>query len=394
MRVSMLSLSLAALFTSPLAWSVLNQGVELTDRYIVVLKQNTSADQAEEVLAAINHQRGKVRFRYQHTIRGFAVQIPFAALQGLQHRLMAIDYIEPDLLVQALPGKPDKGGSDSNSGLQDVTENGQTIPWGVQRLGRYDSANLSDLSGSGHRAWVLDTGVDVTHSDLNVDISNATSYIDGQSATLDGNGHGTHVAGTIGAIDNSQDVVGLAPGITIVPVKVLSDSGSGSLSGVIAGVDYVAGRATPGDCANLSLGAMGSSQAMDTALKEAALTVYFAIAAGNSGADIDRYTPAQVQADNVFTVAAIDAGDKPPRWSNYSTSGSTYGADNQTTWVEYALPGVNVISTRAGGGTITYSGTSMAAPHLCGLILSGVDPQVATQQIENKFKQYGGVLTR
>ncbi|EOV1170924.1 S8 family serine peptidase [Vibrio fluvialis] len=389
MRSTTLSLTLIATLVSPLAWSVINQGIDLTDRYIVVLKNDVSPSKAEEVLAAIENQRGAVLFRYQNAIQGFAVHMPLTALQGLQHRFPDIDYIEPDMLVQAMPrgGKPSNGGDTGSS-----AEPPQVIPWGVTFVGGPRTPN------SANKAWIIDTGIDASHPDLNVDASLGINYARGKpNQTSDGNGHGTHVAGTIGAIDNQIDVVGIAAGVTVVPVRVLDNSGSGSMSGVIAGVDFVGQQWTDdnahaGDCVNMSLGGSGTSQALDSAINDVASKgIIFSIAAGNSGTDISNYTPAQVQRPNVYTIAAIDSSSIPPYWSNYNTSVSSYTVGDVTipTYVEYAMPGVNIVSTQLGGGVTSKSGTSMAAPHFCGMVLAGYAPDKANQMITIGDKEYG-----
>ncbi|EKO3518503.1 S8 family serine peptidase [Vibrio fluvialis] len=389
MRSTTLSLTLVATLVSPLAWSVINQGIDLTDRYIVVLKNDVSPSKAEEVLAAIENQRGAVLFRYQNAIQGFAVHMPLTALQGLQHRFPDIDYVEPDMLVQAMPrgGKPSNGGDTGSS-----AEPPQVIPWGVTFVGGPRTPN------SANKAWIIDTGIDASHPDLNVDASLGINYARGKpNQTSDGNGHGTHVAGTIGAIDNQIDVVGIAAGVTVVPVRVLDNSGSGSMSGVIAGVDFVGQQWTDdnahaGDCVNMSLGGSGTSQALDSAINDVASKgIIFSIAAGNSGTDISNYTPAQVQRPNVYTIAAIDSNSIPPYWSNYNTSVSSYTVGGVTipTYVEYAMPGVNIVSTQLGGGVTSKSGTSMAAPHFCGMVLAGYAPDKANQMITIGDKEYG-----
>ncbi|EKO3406550.1 S8 family serine peptidase [Vibrio fluvialis] len=389
MRSTTLSLTLVATLVSPLAWSVINQGIDLTDRYIVVLKNDVSPSKAEEVLAAIENQRGAVLFRYQNAIQGFAVHMPQTALKGLQHRFPDIDYIEPDMLVQAMPrgGKPSNGGDTGSS-----AEPPQVTPWGVSFVGGPRTPN------SGNKAWIIDTGIDASHPDLNVDASLGINYARGKpNQTSDGNGHGTHVAGTIGAIDNQIDVVGIAAGVTVVPVRVLDNSGSGSMSGVIAGVDFIGQQWTDdnahaGDCVNMSLGGSGTSQALDSAINDVASKgIIFSIAAGNSGTDISNYTPAQVQRPNVYTIAAIDSSSIPPYWSNYNTSVSSYTVGGVTipTYVEYAMPGVNIVSTQLGGGVTSKSGTSMAAPHFCGMVLAGYAPDKANQMITIGDKEYG-----
>lgn len=127
------------------------------------------------------------------------------------------------------------------------------------------------MDGSGYTVWVLDTGIDLDHADLNVDANRGfTAFTKGRDAGKDdGNGHGTHVAGTIAALNKGIDVVGVAAGAVVVPVKVLDSRGSGSWSGVLAGIDHVAANASPGDCANMSLGG-GFNQELNDAVKNAA----------------------------------------------------------------------------------------------------------------------------
>jgi subtilisin family serine protease len=169
------------------------------------------------------------------------------------------------------------------------------------------------------------------------------------------------VAGTIAAINNNCDVVGVAAGATVVGVRVLDNSGSGSWAGVIAGVDYVAANADAGDVANMSLGG-GYSQAVNDAVSNSAATgVNFALAAGNSGVHAVGYSPASTEGTGIYTVSAIDSGDVFAWFSNFGNPP-----------VDCAAPGVGVLSSKRGGGTTTYSGTSMAAPHVAGLLLFGL----------------------
>src|SRR5690606_33275660 len=149
---------------------------------------------------------------------------------------------------------------------------------------------------------------DLDHPDLNVNTSRGfnafTSGKDGKSLD-DGNGHGSHVAGTIAAINNDVGVIGVAPGATVIPVKVLDSRGSGSYSGIIAGVDHVAANGSNGDVANLSLGGPASA-ALDNAVKAAAQTgVKFALAAGNESQNANNVSPARVNGANIYTISAV-----------------------------------------------------------------------------------------
>lgn len=173
----------------------------------------------------------------------------------------------------------------------------------------------------------------------------------------DCNGHGTHVSGTIGARDNTQDVVGVAPGIKLHGVKVLDCAGSGTTSNVIKGVDWVTANAVKPAVANMSLGG-GASTTLDDAIRRSASSgVFYAIAAGNSGANACNYSPARAGAgtnNGIMTVAATDSSDREASWSNFGSC------------VDIWAPGVSILSTRLGGSTTTLSGTSMASPHGAG----------------------------
>nr|WP_019350475.1 S8 family serine peptidase [Vibrio splendidus] len=351
MRVQLLAGAMSlALLSSPVS-AVVNH--DLRDSYIVVLKDSTSVSRANDIAREVANGRGVVGHQYSHALKGFSVKVPEQALKGLKNRFPEIDYIEPDIVMHALPrgGKPNRGG-----GGDSVERDPQQIPWGVTRV----NGGTSDMSNASVVAWVIDSGIDSNHPDLNVNKSRGANFTRGKkNNTNDGNGHGTHVAGTIGAYDDGFDVVGVAPGVQVIPVRVLDNSGSGSMSGVIAGVDHVARYGGSGDCANMSLGGAGSSAALDSAIKTAAAQgIFFSIAAGNSGQDASGFTPASTNGTNIFTISAFgEINDSFAYFSNY-------GSD-----VDYAQPGVDVLSTKAGGGTVSYNGTSMAAPHFCGVLL-------------------------
>ncbi|MFL0074463.1 S8 family serine peptidase [Tenacibaculum maritimum] len=229
------------------------------------------------------------------------------------------------------------------------------MPYGTTRVSGGKSA-------SQNTAWVLDTGVDLDHEDLNVDTSRSVSFIaKGREAKNadDGNGHGTHVAGTIAAKDNAVGSVGVAPGNLIVAIKVLDSRGSGTNSGVISGVDYVAANANNGDVANMSLGG-GISSALDNAIVNAASKgIKFVLAAGNESQDANNVSPARVNGNNIYTISAMDRNDN---WASYSNYGSP---------VDFCAPGSAIYSTWKDGGYNTISGTSMATPHAAGVLLFG-----------------------
>jgi subtilisin family serine protease len=233
----------------------------------------------------------------------------------------------------------------------------QVLPWGIDAVDADVSPTALAGNGSGSignvNVYIIDTGVDKGHADLNV--VGHVNFAGGQNG--DCHGHGTHVAGTVAAKDNTIDVVGVAPGARITGVKVLGCSGSGSTSGVIKGVDWVTANHVGRSVANMSLGG-GASTALDNAVRTSAASgVLYSLAAGNDGANACNSSPARAGAgtDNgIVTTAAIDSADNEASWSNYGSC------------VDLWAPGVSVLSTRLRGGTITYSGTSMAAPHVGG----------------------------
>ena len=200
---------------------------------------------------------------------------------------------------------------------------------------------------------MIDTGI-YRHTDL-YRVKHVNFVGDGRNT--DCHGHGTHVAGTVAAKDNTSDVVGVAPGAPLTGVKVLGCKGSGATSGVIKGVDWVTANATKPAIANMSLGG-GLSQALDDAVRRSAAGgVFYSIAAGNNGADACLKSPARAGAgtDNgIATVAASTSSDGETSWSNYGPC------------VDVWAPGERILSTKKGGGTTTMSGTSMAAPHVGG----------------------------
>jgi len=342
-------------------------GKIIPNQYIVVLKkqemknalklssavsykeQNALVEaEAKNILTANGISQIDLVQIYSKAIIGFTAKLSEDQVQNLK-KDSRIEYIEQDRIITlGNPGKGKPGGEDPPPP--------QETPWGITRVG-------GPVSSSGI-AWIIDTGVDLDHPDLNVDVSLSVTFItkgpDSKDAD-DANGHGTHVAGTIAAIDNSIDVVGVAAGATVVAVKVLDRRGSGTYSGVIAGVDYVAQNASAGDVANLSLGGPVSN-ALDDAVRNAASAgILFAIAAGNSGADANNYSPARVEDNNVWTVSAHDDQDAFASFSNWS------GPTNPP--IEFSAPGVKILSLWKNGGTNTISGTSMSSPHVAGLLL-------------------------
>jgi aqualysin 1 len=320
---------------------------KIPDRYIVVFEDDVQRPAA----VANEHAREnglQLKFVYSSAIEGYAAVFPNdRALQRVQND-PRVDYIEQDQVVRAIA---------------------QTLPWGIDQIDADISSTKAGDGGldptknmiSNVNAYIIDTGI-YKHTDLNV-VNHVNFRGDGKN--YDCNGHGTHVAGTVAAKDNDQDVVGVAPEVPLIGVKVLGCSGSGSTSGVIAGVNWVTQNAAKPAIANMSLGG-GVSQAEDDAVRKSASSgVFYSIAAGNNGANACNYSPSRAgrtrnadgtwNKDNgVTTVAATNKKDEETSWSNYGPC------------VDIWAPGYSILSTRKGGGTTTMSGTSMAAPHVGG----------------------------
>ncbi|MBC8032826.1 MAG: S8 family serine peptidase [Chitinophagaceae bacterium] len=231
-----------------------------------------------------------------------------------------------------------------------------TVQWGVRRTGADD--------GTGKRVWIIDTGVDTDHPDLNVDITLSKCFITNETSVEDENGHGTHVAGIIGALNNSRGVLGVASGISIIALKALNNDGEGNTSGLIRALNYVGQNAKAGEVVNMSLGADTISNALDNAVRTLAEKgILFSIAAGNDAKKSILASPARVNHPNVFTVSAIDSLGRFATFSNFGNDA-----------VDIAAPGVRIVSTFSEGRYARLSGTSMAAPHVAGiLVLNGVN---------------------
>jgi hypothetical protein len=225
------------------------------------------------------------------------------------------------------------------------------VTWNIQRVG-YGN-------GIGKTAWIIDTGIDFTHPDLNVDRTRSRSFLPDDTSANDKNGHGTHVAGIIGAKNNSIGVLGVASGANLVSLRVLNADGEGTMSNIIAALSYVNSYGKAGDVINMSLGEDVSSPYMIQQVQNTASRgIYIAIAAGNDGELANKYSPANANGPNIYTVSAVDSLDRFASFSNYGND-----------VVDFAAPGVRILSTYSQGRYAYLSGTSMATPHVAGLLL-------------------------
>jgi subtilisin family serine protease len=313
---------------------------ERSATFIVVLKD--SVGRASPVAA--EHARrfgGEVRYVYEHALKGYAISLSEGALGALAAD-GRVAFVERDAEVDAVTTQT-------------------SAPWGLDRIDQRAlplSTTFGYLNtGGGVKAYIIDTGIRTSHTDFDGRAIDGRDTVDGSLPAADCNGHGTHVAGTVGG-----SRYGVAKGVTLVAVRVLDCSGSGTWSGVIAGVDWVTADHVAGQpaVANMSLGG-GASSAVDAAVRNSiADGVSFAVAAGNGNVggkaqDACKYSPARVT--EAMTVGAVDTTDRKASWSNYGSC------------VDWFAPGVGITSAWSSSDTATntISGTSMATPHSTGV---------------------------
>jgi len=290
----------------------------------------------EDVLQRHKINPGVIKKTFRGEPGGFVAHLSANEAANLKDDA-AVEAIEPDRIVAL-------------STCFTVAEP-RLITWNVNRVGYGD--------GTGKTAWVIDTGIDFNHPDLNVDQTRSKSFINGVISAADENGHGTHVAGIIGAKNNTFGVLGVASGASLVSLRVLDKDGNGVLSSIIQALGYVNANGHAGDVVNMSLGEDSISTILDQQVQStAARGIYVAIAAGNDKEPARNFSPGRANGANIFTVSAIDSLDNFANFSNYGND-----------VVDFAAPVVRILSTYIGGKYAYMSGTSMAAPHLAGLLL-------------------------
>ena len=374
-----------------------NGGKIIPGQYIVVFKDNVKDTDVDSVISDLSKKHGTENLHsYHRVMKGFAGGISLKEVEKIK-RDPRVDFVSEDREVEAL-GK-------FESLKQSLSAKSQSIPTGIQRIGAISSLN----KGAGIVVAVIDTGIDQTHPDLSANILNSGTSCIRRTTSNDDNGHGTHVSGTIAAIDNGIGVIGVAPKAKLIPVKVLDRNGGGTWSSVICGIDWVTSHAGQYNIklANLSLGGGGTSDdncgntnndALHRAIcrsRDAGIT--YVVAAGNSAKDSASSVPAAYD-DAVITISALADSDG---LSGGLGGATPYGPDdtfanfsNFGAVVDLGAPGVSILSTWRGGGYATISGTSMATPHVVGaaVLYLNAHPGSTWTQIRDGLKSIGELL--
>ncbi|MBU6341756.1 MAG: S8 family serine peptidase [Bacteroidetes bacterium] len=361
-----------------------NTPVIIPNQYVVLLKETTATPvclletelpdreqtaQANEALRSNNLLKIKkirsaagiaetsVLDYYTDAISGFVAQLTPQQVSVLQQN-PDVEGVYPDYFVQnTIPIPEDQP--------REVESAGQTTACAVTNAG-----GPADGSTKPTVIWILDTGIDLDHPDLNVETSAtlAKSFIPGQTPD-DGNGHGTHVAGIAAAKNNNIGVVGVSAGAKVVPVKVLDNNGGGNWSQLLSGLNHVAKYDKRGDAVNMSLGGYPVTNCAnsDKPIRDAIINLgtsgtFVCIAAGNNAGDAALNKPGCINGTRIYTIGAMDCNKSCAGYSNWSS-----------TVVDYVATGSNVYSTYKNGGYATLSGTSMATPVVTGIVHARVN---------------------
>lgn len=334
-----------------------SDGAVIEGQYVVLLTEGATSlkstrssyeaaremmrSEAQKVLKASGIPAREPLQVYAASTEGFAVSLTKEEAQELEKNAKVLGVWPDEIVVLAKPAP------------NPTPVPSQVTPYGITRVG-----GGATYTGT-RKAWIIDTGIDLDHPDLNVDVASGKTFVARTKSPDDDNGHGTHCAGIVAAVNNSIGVVGVAAGAKVVPVKVLDRKGSGAMSVILAGVDYVIANGVAGDAVNMSLGG-GAYDPLDIKVEDmGAKGLFVALAAGNEADDANTHSPARANGNNLYTVSACNNLDG---WASFSNYGNPP--------IDFCAPGVSILSTYKGGALATMSGTSMAAPHVCGVLLA------------------------
>lgn len=325
------------------------QGKPLMKEYLIGLKSGPSIAKADKLVSTLG---GSVEHQFKH-MNVLHITLPEVAAAALEKNPL-VAYVEENV---------------------EMHTTAQTVPYGVPQI-KADVAHAQGVTGSGVKVAVLDTGIDASHEDLNV-VGGASFVSEEPNALTDGNGHGTHVAGTIAAVNNNTGVLGVSYDVDLYAVKVLSAGGSGTLAGIAQGIEWAIDNDM--DVINMSLGgSTGSStlkQASDNAYNSGIVVV---AAAGNSGSFFGLINTIGYPAryDSVIAVGAVDS-------NNNRASFSSVGSQ-----LEVMAPGVSINSTLPGNQYGELNGTSMASPHVAGAaaLLMAQNPNLTNVEVRERLR--------
>ncbi|VUC20898.1 unnamed protein product [Clonostachys rosea] len=341
MRLSVLLAILPAVLAAPATRSVpaplvrLNQRADVVaNKYIVKFKDNSALASLDSALSTISVAP---EYTFEHVFKGFSGELSQEALEALRNH-PDVDFIEEDAYVY----------------LDGFLEQSNAA-WGLGRISHRERGSTTyvydETAGEGTCAYIIDTGIDVTHTDFEGRATFAVNY--GDSNNIDGHGHGTHVAGTIGS-----KTYGIAKKTSLFAVKVLDNNGSGTVANMIRGLEFVVSDVPTRGCPNGAVANMSLRSSVSAALNAAAAAlpnndIFLAVSAGNSNIDSSNQSPAAEP--TVCTIGSTDSADAKSSFSNYGPG------------VDVFAPGSSVLSLAPGNLTATMSGTSMASPHAAGL---------------------------
>lgn len=317
--------------------------------YLIGLKTGPSIAQADSLVSTLG---GEVEHQFKH-MNVLHIKLPEVAVAALEKNPL-VEYVEENVEMQTTA---------------------QTVPYGVPHI-KADVAHAQNVTGAGVKVAVLDTGIDASHEDLRV-VGGASFVAEEPDALTDGNGHGTHVAGTIAALNNNVGVLGVSYDVDLYAVKVLSAGGSGTLAGIAQGIEWAIDNNM--DVINMSLGGSTGSttlkQASDNAYNSGIVVV---AAAGNSGSVLGLINTIGYPAryDSVIAVGAVDS-------NNNRASFSSVGSQ-----LEVMAPGVAINSTLPGNQYGELNGTSMASPHVAGAaaLLIAQNPNLTNVQVRERLR--------